>query len=66
MAKGSFDILLLEDAEQFLGTLSEKAQQKGQYFDLQGRMVTATQKGMLIKQTHNANGTVKTVKVVRK
>lgn len=28
MAKSSFDILLLEDAEQFLGSLSEKAQQK--------------------------------------
>ena len=40
--------------------------QEAVYFDLQGRMVTATQKGMVIKQTRNANGTVKTVKVVRK
>ena len=40
--------------------------QETDYFDLQGRMVTAIQKGMLIKQTRNANGTVKTVKVVRK
>ena len=36
------------------------------YFDLQGRMVTAARKGMLIKQMRNANGTVRTVKVVRK
>lgn len=36
------------------------------YFDLQGRKVDAAQKGLLIMQTRQADGTVKTAKVVRK
>ncbi|MBO4462756.1 MAG: choice-of-anchor J domain-containing protein [Prevotella sp.] len=36
------------------------------YYDMQGRVADASAKGLLIKQTRNANGTVKTVKVVRK
>ena len=35
------------------------------YYDLQGRKVTAAQKGLLIKQTRQDNGTVKTVKVIK-
>jgi hypothetical protein len=35
-------------------------------FDLQGRVVNASAKGLLIKQTRQANGTMKTVKVIRK
>lgn len=36
------------------------------YYDLQGRKVNAPQKGLFIKQTRQDNGTVKTVKMVRK
>ncbi len=36
------------------------------YYDLQGRKVTASQKGLLIKQSRQDNGTITTVKVVRK
>ncbi len=36
------------------------------YFDLQGRNVNGTQKGLLIKQVRTADGNVKTYKVVRK
>ena len=36
------------------------------YYDMQGRVADANAKGLLIKQTRNANGTVKTQKVVRK
>ena len=36
------------------------------YFDLQGRVATNTTKGLLIKQVRDAQGNVKTVKVVRK
>ena len=35
------------------------------YFDTTGRRVDANTKGLLIKQTRQSNGTVKTVKVVR-
>lgn len=36
------------------------------YFDLQGRAVTSDTKGLVMKQTRDASGHVKTVKVVRK
>ena len=36
------------------------------YFDLQGRTATGSQKGLLIKQVRLADGSVKTIKVVRK
>ena len=36
------------------------------YYDMQGRVADASAKGLLIKQTRNADGTVKTQKVVRK
>ena len=36
------------------------------YFDLQGRVATNATKGLLIKQVRDAQGNVKTVKVVRK
>lgn len=36
------------------------------YFDLQGRHVTDQTKGLLIKQTRKADGSINTVKVVRK
>ena len=42
------------------------ASEKAVYFDLQGRVANANAKGLLIKQVRQANGTVKTVKVVRK
>lgn len=35
------------------------------YYDLQGRKATADTKGLLLKQTQQADGSVKTVKVVR-
>lgn len=36
------------------------------YYDMQGRVANASQKGLLIKQIRKADGTVKTVKVIRK
>jgi hypothetical protein len=35
------------------------------YFDLQGRQTSATSKGLLMKQTRKADGSVSTVKVMR-
>ena len=40
--------------------------QKVQYFDLQGRVASATQKGMLIKQVRQQDGTVKNLKVLNR
>lgn len=37
-----------------------------QYFDLQGRAAKASQKGLLIKQVRQQDGSVKTTKVIRK
>lgn len=42
------------------------AQGKAVYYDLQGRIANAQTKGLLIKQVSQADGTVKTVKVIRK
>ena len=44
----------------------ETNSQDAVYFDLQGRKVTAAQKGLVIMQVRNADGTVKNLKVVRK
>ena len=41
-------------------------QGKAVYYDLQGRVASAQTKGLLIKQVSQADGTVKTVKVIRK
>ena len=47
-------------------TLDADNQQCYDLYDLQGRKVSASQKGLLIRQTRNANGNLKTQKVVRK
>ena len=48
-----------------ISTLDADDQHSYDFYDLQGRKVAASQKGLLIKQVRNADGTVNT-KVVRK
>ena len=47
------------------GIDSMEAQEQAVYFDLQGRQTAAQAKGLVLKQTRRADGSVKTVKVVR-
>ena len=49
-----------------ISTLDADEQYSYDYYDLQGRKVTASQKGLLIRQSRNADGTVSTVKVMQK
>ena len=44
---------------------NSKANTQVLYFDLQGRQASATSKGLLMKQTRKADGSVSTVKVMR-
>ena len=56
------------DIEEFFTGINTVAAAEGEarYFDLQGRAVENSAKGLLIKQVRDAQGNVKTVKVVRK
>ena len=49
-----------------ISTLDADESHSLDFYDLQGRKVSASQKGLLIQQTRNADGTVKTKMVVRK
>lgn len=44
----------------------DSSDQPATYFDLQGRQATKAQKGLLVKQVRQQDGTLKAVKVVRK
>lgn len=57
----------LEEWYESLGIADVKAEPLSTtYYNLQGRPVSASQKGLLIQQTRMADGTVKTRKVVRR
>ena len=49
-----------------ISTLNADEQFSYDYYDLQGRKVAASQKGLLIKQSRNTDGTVTNVKVMHK
>ena len=56
------------DIEDLMSGISSVTANEGEvrYFDLQGRAANGSAKGLLIKQVRDAQGNVKTVKVVRK
>lgn len=56
------------DIENLVNGISSVTATEGEarYFDLQGRAINGSAKGLLIKQVRDAQGNVKTVKVVRK
>lgn len=54
------------DTDTTVGIKSVANDTDARFFDLQGRAINGTQKGLIIKQVRNADGKVNTVKVVRK